>query len=68
MQFWETNFVSFFMFGCAGSWLMCAHWLPLAAMLRLLIAEASLVAEHRLEGLWASAVAAHVLSSCGARA
>ena len=68
MQFLETNFVYFFTFGCAGSLLMCARWLPLVAMLRLLIAAASLVAERRLQGTWASVVAAHELRSCGAQA
>ena len=37
----------------------------LVAMHRLLIAVASLVAEHRLQGLWASAVAARRPGSCG---
>ena len=37
-------------------------------MLGLLIAAASLVKEHRLQGLRASVVAAHGLSSCGTQA
>ena len=39
----------------------------LGAVLRLLIAVASLVAECRLQGAWASVVAADGLSSCGAQ-
>ena len=38
------------------------------AVLELLPEEASLVAEQRLSGAWASGVAAGVLSSCGSRA
>ena len=34
---------------------------------RLLIVVASLVAEHRLQDVWASKVAAHEFSSCGTR-
>ena len=40
----------------------------LAAVCRLLIAVASLVAKHRLKGTWASVVAAHGLSRCGSQA
>ena len=35
---------------------------------RLLIALASLVAEHGLKGMWASVIVAHGLSSCGSQA
>ena len=38
------------------------------AVLELFPGEASLVAEQRLSGTWASGVAAGVLSSCGSRA
>ena len=38
------------------------------AVLEILPGEASLVAEQRLSGAWASGVAAGVLSSCGSRA
>ena len=40
----------------------------LAAMHRLLIAVTSFVVEHKLQGMWASVVAALGLSRCGARA
>ena len=40
----------------------------LAAVLGLLVAAASLVAEHRLQGARASVAAAPGLSSCGAQA
>ena len=43
-----------------GYSLGAVHWL--------LIAVASLVAEHVLQRVWASAVAAHRLSNCGSRA
>ena len=39
----------------------------LAALLRLPIPMASLVAEHRLEGMQASIAVAHGLGSCGSR-
>ena len=64
-----------FIFGCAGALLL--HGLSLVvesgasspvAVLELLPGEASLVAEQRLSGAWASGVAAGVLSSCGSRA
>ena len=64
-----------FIFGCAGALLL--HGLSLVvesgasspvAVLELLPEEASLVAEQRLSGAWASGVAAGVLSSCGSRA
>ena len=38
------------------------------AVLGLLTAVASLVAEHRLYGMWASVAAAHGLSTCGSEA
>ena len=44
---------------------VAAFKLSLVAARRLLIAVASLVAEHGLEGAWASVVAACRLSSCG---
>ena len=40
----------------------------IGAVLRLLVAVASLVAERRLQGTWASVVAAGRLISCGAQA
>ena len=40
----------------------------LVAVHRLLIAVTSVVVEHRLEGVQASAAAAHELSSCSSRA
>ena len=40
----------------------------LVAVCRLLIVMASLVGEHGLQGMRASAVAAHRLSSCGTQA
>ena len=40
----------------------------LVVVLRLLIAVASLVAEHRLQGAWASVLAARGLRSCGSPA
>ena len=47
----------------------CVEQGPLSSFgVRLLIVVASLVVEHRLQGLWASVVAACGLSSCGARA
>ena len=67
-----NNFLSFFIFGCAGSSLLhrllsscinqgllssCSAWL--------LVAVASLVAEHGLWGTWASVVAAQGLQSTG---
>ena len=39
-----------------------------AAVCDLLIALASLVAEHGLKGMWASVIVAHGLSSCGSQA
>ena len=62
-------------FGCAKALLL--HGLSLVvesgasspvAVLELLPGEASLVAEQRLSGAWASGVAAGVLGSCGSRA
>ena len=41
---------------------------PLVELPRLLIAVASLIAEHRLWSGWASVVGAHGLNSCGAQA
>ena len=48
---------------CAGSSLLCGlfsrcgeHGLSLVAVCGLLIAVASLVAEHRIQGTWASVV------------
>ena len=38
----------------------------LVAVRGLLVAVASLVAEHRVCGIWASVVVAHGLSGCGA--
>ena len=58
-----------FAYGCAGFPLLRASFLqlwgavaPLLVVLRLLVAEASLVADHRLQGARASAVVAHGLS------
>ena len=62
-------------FGCAEALLL--HGLSLVvesvasaavAVLEILPGEASLVAEQRLSGAWASGVTAGVLSSCGSRA
>ena len=59
-----------FIFGCAWSSLLCrlvssCEWGLLSiAVHRLLIAVASLVAEHGLQNTWASVVVAHELSSC----
>ena len=70
------NSIYLFIFGCAGFSLLCNSFSLVAASrdyslvvaLGLLITVASLVAEHRLEGSRASAVAAPGLwlSSCGA--
>ena len=46
-------------FGCAGSSLLCG--LSLVAVHGLLTAVASLVAEHQLQGMWASGVSAPAL-------
>ena len=59
--------------GCAGSSLhfslvVLSRGYSLAAMHRLLIAVTSFVVEHKLQGMWASVVAALGLSRCGARA
>ena len=56
---------NYLFFGWAGSLLLSLGF-SLVAVLRLLVAVASLVAEHRLKGVWASAVATLGLSSCGA--
>ena len=56
----------FFIFGCAGS--IAVSWLSLGTVPGLLIAVASLVAKHRLEKTWRSAVVVHRLScstACG---
>ena len=70
----KTKYVFFFplcvcVYGCAGFPLSCASFLqlwgavaPLVVVLWLLVAEASLVADHRLQGAQASAVVAHGLS------
>ena len=64
-----------FIFGCAGALLL--HGLSLVVESRAsspvavgerLTGVASLVAEQRLSGSWASGVAAGALSSCGSRA
>ena len=44
---------------------VAAFELSLVAVCRLLVAVAYLVAEHGLEGAWASVVAACRLSGCG---
>ena len=64
-----------FIFGCAESSLLCGlsssvsegwGWgATLVAKQRLFVAVASLIAEHRIWGTWASVVAACELSSCG---
>ena len=62
-----------FIFGCAGSSLLCqlfsncGQWGHSVAKNRLLIAVASLVAELGLAGLRASVVVAHGLSSCSSQ-
>ena len=48
--------------------LCCFMGFPLVAVHGLLIAVASFVSEHRLQGTQASVVAAHGLSSCGSQA
>ena len=51
---------------CCSAWAFssCSEWEPLlVVVLGLLIAVASLVAEHELQGTWAPVVAAHRLSS-----
>ena len=48
--------------------LCCCVGSSLIAVCRLLIAAASLFAEHRLQGTWASVVVAHVLSSSSSQA
>ena len=63
-----------FIYGFAGSLLLCTEafcscseqGLLIVAVLGLVIVVASLVAEHRLKGVWASAVATLRPSSCGA--
>ena len=64
--------ILFIYFCCAGSLLLhglfssCSEeGLLFIAVCRLLIAVASPVAEHRLQGTWASVVVACGLSSCG---
>ena len=59
-----------FIFGCPGSLLLCGlfsgcdEWGPLSvAVHELLMEVASPVAEHGVQGVWASVVAAHRLSS-----
>ena len=49
------------LFGCAGALLLCR---PSLAVCRLLIAVASLVAEHGLKGVQISVAVANGLSSC----
>ena len=65
------NFIKNF-FGHAGSLLLhgffssCGKWgYSIVAVPRLLFAVASFVAEHGLQGAWASVVVACGLSSCG---
>ena len=60
-----------FIFGCAGSLLLCCLFLVVAsrgyslvAVCGLLIAVASLVAQHGLWGMWISVVVARGLNSC----
>ena len=64
-----------FIFGCAGfsllfgfSLVVVSRGYSLVAVLGFLITVASLVAEHRLQGTWASTVVARELSSCGSPA
>ena len=55
--------------GCARAFSSCHERGPLFVVVRgLLIAVASLVAEHGLLGTQTSVVVAHGLSSCGSRA
>ena len=51
----------FFLIAASGSY-------SLAEVCRLLIALASLIAMHGLQGVWASVVVAHGLGSCGSQA
>ena len=67
----QVSFKEVFLYGCAGSSLLCVLSLvaasrgySLAAMRRLFVAVASLV-EHRLKGVRASVIMEHRLSSCG---
>ena len=65
--------IFYFIFGCAGysllhvalSLLAESRGHSLVVVHGLLIAVPSFVVEHRLEGVWASVVAAHGLSSYG---
>ena len=64
----------FIVFDCAGSSLLrgpfssCSKWgCSLVVVQGLLIAMASLVALHKLQGVGASVAVAHGLSSCGSR-
>ena len=59
-------FIYLFIFGCAGSWLL--RGCSLAVVHSLLAAVASLVAEHRLQDMQASVVAARGLRSCCSQA
>ena len=72
----QVSFKEVFMYGCAGSALLCGLSLvaarrgySLVAVRRLLVALASLVVQHRLKGMRASVIMEqtpeHRLSSCG---
>ena len=50
---------------CPWAFSSCCNWLPFVLVPRLLIAVASLVAENRLESIWASTVGAWGSQSTG---
>ena len=50
-----------------GFSLVAASGATLCCGVRASLVVASLVVEHRLQGLWASVAAAHGLSSCGSQ-
>ena len=68
----QVSFKEVFLYGCAGSSLLCGLSLvaasrgySLAAVRRLFVAVASLVVEHRLKGVRASVIMEHRLQSTG---
>ena len=58
------SFIYLFIFDCSGSLLLCTGF-SVVVMCELLIVVASLIAEHTLQGVWASVIMAHGLRSCG---
>ena len=72
---WTISVLINIPFGCTGPLLLCGFFcscndqrLFFIAVCGLLTAVASLVAEHRLQGLLSSVVATHWLSSCSSQA